>query len=637
MHKKRHSTKFISHKVIFPVLMLICPISILSSQTQDYEPIDSDMCQECHEQSVHETIITEDLSHSIHEGFVCLNCHQDKDTFPHKTNTGFNASCDSCSFCHDTPMENYQLHGTQKGCNSGNVPTCTDCHGYHNILPSSVKNSRTHPSNLPQTCGTCHENLNVTSQYAALIDHPIEIYENSVHAGAAGCKDCHAVDGTSHKIYSPGHPESTTNHFNIPSTCGQCHGDVEEIYWQSIHGELVKRGETGSPVCTDCHGEHGIISPTDPRSPVSKTRLAQATCTPCHESANLAEKYGAPVGELVSFIDSYHGLKSKAGDTVVANCASCHGYHKILASSSPESSVYPDNLQQTCGECHPGISQQLAHTPIHSKGETGLDTPAAAVVKNIYIAAIFLIIGLMVIHWLVDLGQQIVEVVKKRPQVRRMKVYELWQHHLLMVSFIALVITGFSLRFNQSWLTSLFFGWEGGFELRGIIHRIAAIVLVFDTVLHIIYLLTPRGRQFFKDIFPKLYDVKNFVHKILFNLGVSKTAPKFKRFSYVEKAEYWALVWGSAVMIITGILLWFDNTFIQIFPEGVLDVALVVHYYEAILASLAILIWHLYATVFNPKIYPLNPAWLTGKIPKDMFQHEHPGIPEEEMKKNLSS
>lgn len=617
--------------IIILVLLVLFPLAILIGQEEEYEPIGSDMCQECHEKSIHDTVITEDISLSIHGGFSCLDCHQDKDTFPHKTDTGFNAPCDSCSVCHDIPMENYRLHGTAEGCKSEQAPTCTECHGYHSILPSSVKSSRTHPSNLPETCGTCHEDLDVTSQYAALIDHPIEIYETSVHAEIAGCSDCHAVDGTSHKIYSPGHPESTTNHFNIPSTCGQCHGDVEEIYWQSIHGKLVERGETGSPVCTDCHGEHGIISPTDPRSPVSKARLAQATCTPCHESANLAEKYGASAGRLASFIDSYHGLKSKAGDTFVANCASCHGYHKILNSSNPDSSVHPDNLQQTCGECHPGISSQLAQTPIHGEGQTGLDTKAAVIVKNIYIIAIFLIIGLMVIHWLIDLGRQIVRVMKKKPQVRRMKIHELWQHHLLMVSFIVLVITGFSLRFNQSWLTSLFFGWDGGFAVRGIIHRAAAVVLILTTVWHAVYLLTPRGRKFFKDIFPKFYDFKEFVHKILFNLGLSKTPPKFKRFSYVEKAEYWALIWGNAVMIITGILLWFDNTFIQIFPKGVLDVALVVHYYEAILASLAILIWHMYATVFNPEIYPMNPAWLTGKMPKDMYEHEHPGVPEENL------
>lgn len=614
--------------IILPVLLVIFPLALLIGQEDEYETIDSSACVTCHEKSIQNTVITEDISHSIHAGFACLDCHQDKDTFPHKTETGFNTPCGSCALCHGNVTENYDFHGTAEGCQAEGAPTCTECHGYHKILPSADKKSRTHPSNLSETCGTCHEDLNVTARYAALIDQPITVFENSIHAGAAGCSDCHAVDGNMHKIYSPGFPESATNFFNITSTCGQCHGDVEEVYRRSIHGELVARGETNSPVCTDCHGEHGIISPADPRSPVSQTRLAQATCTPCHESAALAAKYGTAAKELVSFVDSYHGLKTEAGDTVVANCASCHGYHKILGTNNPKSSVHPDNLKQTCGECHPGISAQLAQTPIHGKGQTGLDTKAAVVVKNIYIIAIILIIGLMTIHWLIDLGRQIINVIKKRPQVRRMKVCELWQHHLLMFSFIVLVITGFALRYNQSWWARFLFGWEGGFALRGIIHRGAGAVLIFTTIWHGVYLLTPRGKQFFNDIFPKFYDFKDFVHKILFNLGLAKTKPKFKRFSYVEKAEYWALIWGNAVMIITGILLWFDNTFIKIFSKGVLDVALVIHFYEAILAALAVLVWHMYATIFNPEIYPMNPAWLTGKMPKDMYQHEHPAVPE---------
>ena len=101
-------------------------------------------------------------------------------------------------------------------------------------------------------------------------------------------------------------------------------------------------------------------------------------------------------------------------------------------------------------------------------------------------------------------------------------------------------------------------------------------------------------------------------------------SPRFGRFSYVEKAEYWALIWGSAVMVVTGLLLWFDNWFIQFLPKGVLDVALVIHYWEAWLATLAILVWHLYSTVFNPHVYPMNPSWLTGSMPEEMYRHEHP-------------
>jgi cytochrome b subunit of formate dehydrogenase len=333
---------------------------------------------------------------------------------------------------------------------------------------------------------------------------------------------------------------------------------------------------------------------------------------------------------LTSFIDSYHGLKTKAGDTHVANCASCHGVHKILPSSDPESSVHPDKLEETCGNCHPRISPALAATPIHDVGEGGLQTKAAGIVKVIYIMAIVVIIGLMALHWLIDLIRQIVLVMKK-PQVRRMRIGELWQHTLLMISFIVLVITGFALRFENSWITELFFGWEGGFALRGLIHRVAAGVLIFVTAWHFFFLFSRRGRTFFKDMIPKFYDFTDFVQRILFNLGLSKKTPRFKRFSYIEKAEYWALIWGNVVMILSGILLWFDNYFVQFLPKGFLDVALVIHYYEAILASLAIAIWHLYSTVFSPQVYPMNPSWLTGKMPRDMFEHEHPEAEVEEV------
>jgi cytochrome b subunit of formate dehydrogenase/nitrate/TMAO reductase-like tetraheme cytochrome c subunit len=630
-------------KAFIIVLLLFIGVVFLSyalsqETEEDYETIGNEACIECHDRSDHDTVIAEDLSHSIHDGVDCLDCHLDKDTVPHREDSGFVVACEGCGSCHEDEKEQYGFHGRMSADECRDIPTCADCHGDHDVLPSSVKLSRTHPSNVPDTCARCHEDINLTRKYQILIDHPIEVYKNSVHGlatesgvdVAATCNDCHSSGGSAHRILSPGDPESTINHFNIPKTCGKCHAGVEKEYWEGIHGQLVKRGETDSPVCTNCHGEHGIISPSDPRSPVSSIRLAEATCSPCHESITLTEKYGLRTGRLTSFIDSYHGLKTKAGDTHVANCASCHGVHKILPSSDSASSVYPANLQKTCGDCHPGISSALASAPIHGVGDGGLQTKAASVVKTIYILAIVVIIGLMALHWLIDIFRQIVLMMKK-PQVRRMRIGEVWQHTLLTISFIVLVITGFALRFDESWITKLFFGWQGGFALRGLIHRVAAVALTFVTLWHFIYLFTRRGRTFFKDIFPKFYDFKDFVQRILFNLGLSKKTPSFKRFSYIEKAEYWALIWGTAVMIITGILLWFDNYFIQFLPKGFLDVALVIHYYEAILASLAIAIWHFYSTIFSPQVYPMNPSWLTGKMPKDMFDHEHPEAEAEEV------
>jgi cytochrome b subunit of formate dehydrogenase len=93
----------------------------------------------------------------------------------------------------------------------------------------------------------------------------------------------------------------------------------------------------------------------------------------------------------------------------------------------------------------------------------------------------------------------------------------------------------------------------------------------------------------------------------------------------VEKFEYWALLWGTIIMAVTGISLWFENTVVKVLPKVVLDVMLVIHYYEAWLATLSILIWHLYSTVFSPAVYPMNPSWISGNMPVEQFRHEHPG------------
>jgi cytochrome b subunit of formate dehydrogenase len=81
----------------------------------------------------------------------------------------------------------------------------------------------------------------------------------------------------------------------------------------------------------------------------------------------------------------------------------------------------------------------------------------------------------------------------------------------------------------------------------------------------------------------------------------------------MEKAEYWALVWGGAVMAITGVALWATNWMLAWLPKSVLDFATAVHFYEAVLATLAVFVWHFYAVIFDPDVYPMDTAWLTGR------------------------
>ncbi len=624
--------------IVAVILSCLVAAGTAVAQEEEYEPIDSSACAKCHEASRDDSVFSDDIMHSAHDGLACLACHWDRSTVPHRDlDEPFFVGCQSCRSCHDDASEQYQAHGRARLGSVEDMPHCSSCHGDHDILPPTAKRSTVHPVNLPETCGKCHENLDITTKYDILIDHPIQIYARSVHGQAtrggiyvaATCNDCHSSGGTAHKILSPGSPDSSINHFNIPKTCGQCHKGVESDFWEGIHGQLVARGETDAPVCTDCHGEHGILSPDDPLSPVSRSRVAEMTCSPCHESAVLNEKYGIKTGRLTTFIDSYHGLKSKAGDTHVANCASCHGIHRILPASDPTSTVNPANLQNTCGECHPNISGEMASTPIHGVGGQGLRTPVADVVENVYIIAIAVIIGLMVLHWLIDLQRHLRDVLAKRPQVLRMRADEVVQHALLAISFTSLVISGFALRYDQGFVSRFFFGWEGGFQVRGILHRIWAVVFMMTVVWHAVFLTTTRGRGFLHDMMPVRRDFQFFVRRMLHNLGLRPKMESVQRFNYVEKAEYWALAWGTAVMIATGIMLWFDNWFVQFLPKGVLDVALVIHFWEAWLASLAILVWHLYSVIFHPHVYPMNPSWITGQMPDEMYELEHPGHLEE--------
>jgi cytochrome b subunit of formate dehydrogenase len=617
-----------------------------SEFTSDSPP---EACDDCHDGAVDDEIQGPPhalLAESVHSDEDCDSCHADisledldlEAENPHPDE----AEPVACGDCHDEEAEKYRKHGRLEIGVDPDLPSCWDCHGSHEILPSSDRHARTHPVNLPNTCRACHANVDLVEKHETLREQQVELYQSSVHSqhtekgvrNAATCYDCHGAvdeDGEkdSHRILGPNDPESSINHFNIPKTCAQCHEAAAVDYSEGIHGQLAARGDTESPVCTHCHGEHGIISPSDPRSPVSAGRVAEATCTPCHESEILNEKYGIISGSLPSYIDTYHGLKRKSGDVRVANCASCHGAHRILPHTEATSSIHPDNLETTCGECHPGISGELAATRIHADpDEAGSGWPYFF--KVLYLYLIAGTVGGMLLHNAADWLRQVWDL-RKRPFVIRLSASETAQHWLLATSFIVLVITGFSLRFGDAWWVQILFGWGDGegFVVRGTIHRASGVAFMVCSTWHLIFLTGRRGRRLLRDLLPDLRDLREAMDNVLYFLGRREHGPRFRRFGYAEKVEYWALVWGGIVMTLTGILLWFDNYFVGTWglPKVVLDVMLVIHYYEAWLATLAIIIWHGYGVIFNPRVYPMNPAWVSGKMPEEMYRHEHPDAP----------
>jgi formate dehydrogenase gamma subunit len=209
----------------------------------------------------------------------------------------------------------------------------------------------------------------------------------------------------------------------------------------------------------------------------------------------------------------------------------------------------------------------------------------------------------------------------------RMTLNERAQHFLLLTSFITLVITGFALKFPESlwvrWFRDIF--GSNAFEFRSDLHRIAAVIMVGVSLYHLGYVIfTGRGRKLISDMWFKKSDITDLSNSFKYYTGKKKDRPKFGRFSYIEKMEYWAVVWGTVIMGITGSLLWFENTFLPIISNSGMDLATTIHYYEAILASLAILVWHFYFVIYNPDVYPMNKAWFTGYLTEEEMEKEHP-------------
>lgn len=220
----------------------------------------------------------------------------------------------------------------------------------------------------------------------------------------------------------------------------------------------------------------------------------------------------------------------------------------------------------------------------------------------------------------------------------RMSFNERIQHFLLFSSFIVLILTGFGLKFPEAFWVKwiVFIIGENAFEARGIVHRIAAIVMIAASVYHIYYILfVPRGKQLLKDFLPGKQDLLDFKDSMIYLLGQSEIKPKLGRFSYIEKMEYWAVVWGTVIMTVTGFILWFENTFLKFVGTEGMEISSAIHYYEAILASLAILVWHFYFVFMNPDVYPMNKAWIKGTLTKEQMEHEHPLELEEIMKAEL--
>ena len=284
---------------------------------------------------------------------ACLGCHDD----PHLKKT-----------LADGRVISLYVSGEEFAKTVHDGRTCTDCH-------SDIKRIPHRQTAQKVNCGRCHyveqiECIRMPKQHS--------LYRQSVHKRALEkgnqkaptCQDCHGT----HDIRSPSDTKSRVNRMSVPTTCGRCHLNEYSDYRESVHGRALAMGNKDVPVCTDCHGEHAIQSPRNPKSSLYPAGIP-GTCSKCHASERIEDEYGIPKARFETYRESYHGVANRFGDVTVANCASCHGSHDIRPSSDPKSSVNEKNLPRTCGKCHAGATENFAKGKIHvviSKREQAL-------------------------------------------------------------------------------------------------------------------------------------------------------------------------------------------------------------------------------------------------------------------------
>ena len=585
-------------------------------------------CATCH---ADEAKLFAASAHSILGESSCATCHGNV----HELTTAEKLIPAKCMECHadeDKALES-SIHGQAAKNGDPDAPKCVSCHGsIHGVKASSEADSAIARKNLADTCAKCHSDVAFLSRHKIPVAHPVDSYKQSVHAravaqgkDAATCSSCHGT----HDIYPATDARSRVNHWKVPETCAQCHKELARQFNESVHGEAVKNGVRDAPVCIDCHGEHQIVDPKSAGSPLNAKNVSVETCGRCHGDPRLALRYDLPADRMPSYADSYHGLALKEGKVTAANCASCHGVHAILRSSDPRSTVNAANLPTTCGQCHKGVvAAKFTIGPVHVQTSTGAAHPVVQWIRWTYWALIPMTLGFMILHNLLDF---LAKLMHPRPRhdsgarVTRMNRNFRIAHWGVILSFPTLVVTGFALKYPEAWWSRPLLLGESIFGFRGALHRTAAVVLVASTLYHIVHLaLNKRDRAFLKAMLPGIKDATDLVQVFSYNLGLTKVEPKFAKFNYAEKLEYLAFMWGTLVMTVSGLLLWFNNFTLHYFPKWVSDAATAIHYYEALLATFAILIWHSYMVMFDPLVYPMDTAWIDGKVPADHYRHSRP-------------
>ena len=567
----------------------------------------------------------------------------------------------TCQTCHDGKKgklempgvagEKHAVHSVSPDKYAKSVHGKMECVACHTDIVDSTSQHKRSTAKAPD-CASCHQALwDKTKAAGAGAQKPrletvvknIEAYGKSFHAQAdkdhptqpkATCTQCHDT----HAFNVPADkksPEYAAWRKDIPNQCGTCHDEQLETFTASVHGkELLDKGNTKAPACVNCHTTHDITN----TSLSSFKLLVTDACGSCHKE------------KLSSYRDTYHGQVTRLGGTDTAKCFNCHGSHGILPANDPKSKVNVANRLKTCQTCHDGKKRELATDGFITFGPHA-NSHDFAKYPQMWIATKFmqaLLVGVFAFFWLHS-GLWYFREWKDRkerkaiPHIRTEglpaepeKVFKRfpigWRvaHLAFALITMTLVLTGTSALFSQTAWAPVVAGLLGGAKGLAYIHRIAATMFVGIFFIHFVYvmqsLLRDKNFRWFgpDSLIPNWKDLADCIGMFKWFLGKGPK-PRFERWAYYEKFDYWAVFWGVSIIGCSGLMLAFPTVTAKYLPGWVFNIATVVHGEEAFLAAVFLFTVHFFNNHFRPdKLPPPDIVMFTGTQSLEEFRADHP-------------
>jgi cytochrome b subunit of formate dehydrogenase len=606
---------------------------------------DPDLTKTLHGKQVSLAVKLDVFKESVHGILSCTDCHGGITELPHADKL----PPPQCGTCHEVESKEYatSIHGVSQAMGSPGAAKCWDCHGSHYIQSVKHPDSPVFKLNLPRTCAKCHSQPKLNREYKMKYPEAASQYMESIHGralltmgvmAAPSCNDCHGV----HDIRRSTDSQSKINHANVNETCGKCHATVEKVFQQSVHGQLLAKGDKRGPACNDCHTAHEI----ERTSAAHFKTASDERCGRCHQD------------RLKFYRETYHGKAMALGLANVAACYDCHGHHDVFPPTDSRSRLAPANKIATCRQCHPQANANFVGYMPHANALDRKNYPqlfASLVLMTSLLVGVFVVFGIHTGLWFYRSSHSFVSdtkgFLKMRTQARtdkewftRFTPFQRFLHFLVVTSFLLLVITGMPLKFYDAHWAKIVFDILGGADVARALHRFGAIVTLGYFGLHVFSLLrlcwTRRasyrdpatGKFQLRRVWAFVFgpdspmfnwqDGRDFVAHVKWFVGKGPR-PEFERWTYWEKFDYFAVFWGVAIIGASGFIMWFPEFFTRFLPGWVINLALVIHSDEALLAAAFIFTFHFFNVHFRPEKIPMDPVIFSGGISKTELLREH--------------